>query len=198
MPLIALHTETEERINILHTTAKIIRATYHKDLLVCPYCKTAMIPVGGYSRCEHFRHKTLCTYHEVKPESIEHITAKTTLYKNLTKLHIGNPDVKIELECYFPECGENGRIADLAQIHLSTGHRMAFEIQLSPLSVQTLSERHRDYECQGIEDIWFFGSKIKSSSEIKDWADENLPNGFISLDISYAHTEGFDLFSQQE
>jgi len=197
MPLVALHAESGDRVNILTTSAGKVRRDYPKGSLLCPYCKTLMIPVGSYSRQEHFRHAAQCTHPDSKPESPEHLSAKQILFRNLTELYANYPDVEIKLEHYFPECGEHGRIADVAQIHISTGYTMAFEIQFSPLSIETLSQRHKDYENAGIEDIWFFGKKLWNENYTR-WAIQTLPNGFVSLDFTSIEIEGANLFRERQ
>lgn len=74
------------------------------------------------------------------------------------------PGVKVVLEHrIFIEQKKRYRIIDVAALFPS-GVMMAFECQLSPITVLELSERTEDYESEGIDCLWFFGDKSANSA----------------------------------
>lgn len=194
MPLVAKYLPTNERLNILHISVPDIRSKYKKDGIVCPYCESALLTVGGSIKAHHFRHKVACSAFDVKPESREHIEAKSQIYRRLCELRDRHhkDSVRVELEYRFPEAGKNGRIADIAQI-FNTGHRMAYEVQLSPIPLETLQQRHDDYFQADIEDIWFFGPKMQTLP-VQTWAEEHLSCGMLTIKVDYEEPRNFDPF----
>jgi competence CoiA-like predicted nuclease len=184
MPLIAVNKSSGIRINMLETTPNIVRSQVKKGDLICPFCESQMHVVAGIVKTPHFRHNSTCSSSDVyKPESREHIAAKTYFYRKLKEKFANCPDVQIELEYRMSFVGKNGRIADIAQIHTNTGNIVAYEVQLSAIPPDQLSDRRNDYISAGIEDVWIFGGKMKEA--ISSYPYDSLPSQYIYLEFKY-------------
>jgi Competence protein CoiA-like family len=84
------------------------------------------------------------------PETLFHQQAKALLVRWIRQVTL---DV---VACVEGPTPSGARRADV-MLQWPDGHRVAIEIQYSPLSVQSWRERHASYQQQGIVDVWLFG-----------------------------------------
>jgi competence protein CoiA len=110
---------------------------------VCPGCLAPVVLKKGKVRVHHFAHKSdTCTYSQGESET--HRRAKRAIYDGLC----GVPGIeKLELEHRL-----DGSIADIYFERGST--KVAVEVQLSVLSVETIKERTLRYHQQGVHVLW--------------------------------------------
>lgn len=122
------------------------RAEKGKNYL-CPECRAPLRIRSGPHRQIHF-------YHPVKPKNCrQHQKSEEHLQLQLKLLDlIGGAEEKKQIECPFPEIG---RIADVAW-HT---RKIIFEIQCSPISLEEVKQRNRDYQGVGYEVIWILHEK---------------------------------------
>lgn len=154
MPLVAIDRETGARVNILETEDP--RKELKSGELLCPFCQGPMIVRAGLIRIPHFAHYSQCTSElDRHPESLEHLLGKAELARKLRKALSEYGRVEIDLEVPIPEAG---RVADIL-VTFPMGWRVAHEVQLSPVTVEVLQERTRDYLGAGIDVQWWLGGK---------------------------------------
>lgn len=172
MPFIALNKDTKDRIDI--TTIDEPRLTIPKGSVICQLCEQPMIIKAGQVIQAHFAHKVSCTSdYEHKPESAEHLKGKEVVMELLRKEYEKVGDVLIEYEVRLPEIK---RIADIL-VTFPSGWQIAYEVQLSPITVETMEKRTKDYNSIGIDAIWFLGEKLQTPS-IQDWCTQNLGGNY--------------------
>jgi competence protein CoiA len=105
---------------------------------LCPECLAPIRVRGGPHRQHHFFHirsNIQCTQHQ---KSLPHIQAQLALKNCLPEAGLEKP---------FPTIG---RIADVAWEE----KKMIFEIQCSPISLEEVQNRNRDYASLGWKVIW--------------------------------------------
>ena len=190
MTLTAIRKETGERVCL--AGRKFSREGRDWEGYYCPVTGLPVNPVGSYLRkgspvTAHWRIKGKAVWDEnVLPdieygryskdvlrlgESVEHQEGKYLL------LHQAN---KIDPEC-LPSIGqleyriwmpnrEKYRIADVAFI-FPFGLVSVYEIQLSEISIDELTERTSDYFEAGVDVQWCFGDKMFKNA-IVDWHKE--------------------------
>lgn len=109
-------------------------------------------------------------------ESLEHIEAKRLIKKHCLdwyKSENGNMNASVVFEYQLPLSAElkkyagvqKKRIIDVAVL-LPCGIIEAHEVQLSPISIQLLEERTRDYESVGVNVYWYFGKAAATQENI--------------------------------
>jgi len=113
----------------------------------CP--EPDVVAVSRNRRRDGFRHRAGGGGHA--PESVNHLQGKAVLAQWL-RTHL--PDGQVQVEGATDT--QRTRVADVLAI-LDDGHRIAFEVQYAPLSVQEWRERHASYAAQGITDVWLWG-----------------------------------------
>jgi len=129
-----------------------IRAYGQARRLTCPLCGGPVHFRGrpGGDKIWHFAHfqsASTCTQDDpdYAPESTEHQLLKWAFYRHFLD-ELGASAAQVECRV------ETGQVADIL---VSTGgHRLAFEIQRSPLSPEDWAERRRSYRSIGIHDVW--------------------------------------------
>jgi competence CoiA-like predicted nuclease len=174
--------ETEDRLDAtLFQSSSEIRKQYPPGSIVCPDCGSTVFARGSSKRLTHFFHQRKCTSTINKhAESADHLLGKKALYKKM----IGDfakegIDVAVFYEYRLPECGENGRIADVLGL-LPCGYKIIYECQLSPITPEKLEERTLDYASIGADVIWYLG-KSADSYENREWCIDHQGESF-SLD----------------
>lgn len=151
-------------------SAHEIRVKYSLGSLQCPFCKQTVFPRKRQGFALHFVHQSPCTsqisYH---PESPEHEQAKSQVAEYL-KQQIKDESkgiVSIEVEYHLPNCGQHGRIADVAVVY-SNGNLLIAECQLSRITLHELEQRTRDYHAIGADVLWFLGGDA-DTHENRTW-----------------------------
>ncbi len=122
----------------------------------CPECKGLLHLRGGFHRQNHFYHLETTPACRQSGKSAEHLHTQLYLLNQL-------PENECILERRFPEIN---RIADVAW----EPKRIIFEIQCSPISVEEILQRNRDYQSVGFEVVWIlhdkrFNQKLLSGAE---------------------------------
>lgn len=176
MPLIALNKNTNERICILDHEDP--RLTINKKELVCPFCGEPMMIVTSVIRINHFRHKSQCSFsgYASNPESDEHLYAKAQVRDSLLRTNKGT-GITVDLETPIHEAK---RIADVMMTY-PMGWRVAYEIQLSPITPTKLKERIADYRNAGVDVVWMFGRHAATQSSAIVCREESCPFVFIEF-----------------
>lgn len=186
MPLIGLHRETRERINIL--TLANPRDELAKGDVLCPLCEEVMYVAQGLIRKPYFSHyadQCSSEYHS-KPESAEHRFFKEYLAAELSKHVREYSNAKVVIEFPVPEAK---RVADIA-FEFSSGWVVAHEIQLSKITVGEIKERTDDYRKAGVDVYWWLGG-AGNSTEANNWCQQEFGGCFV-LDYNRA-SEYLDL-----
>lgn len=169
--LIANHKVTGNRVvAAYHKSAHELRSKYPSGDLVCPYCQGVMFPGQREGFVLHFVHRGTCDSLVARhPESPEHEEGKFVLAKYLREQikEDKNPTAKIEVEHHLPQCGENGRIADVALVY-DNGNLLICECQLARITSYELEQRTRDYISIGADVLWFLGGEA-DTSENRAW-----------------------------
>ena len=113
-----------------------------KDYL-CPECAQTLRVRKGDIRCAHFYHLRLSPTCRQSGKSVIHLQ---------TQLYVASqfPKKEVFLEKPFPSIR---RIADVVW------NRIIFEIQCSPISLEEIRGRYKDYESLGYALIWIFHTK---------------------------------------
>ena len=114
----------------------------------------------------HFYHYRVCTSnYKTNPESPEHIAGKHFIGENfLPKLN----DYAIFKPQYEVPVKDVMRVADIL-LDFNMGWRIAHEVQLSPISVEELTQRTDDYLRAGIDVLWWFGKSAETRTN-REWA----------------------------
>ncbi|MBA3285957.1 MAG: hypothetical protein H0U27_12990, partial [Nitrosopumilus sp.] len=103
----------------------------------CPECKGYLRLRGGLHRQDHFYHSDFTPTCRQSVKSAEHLHTQLYILSQL-------PEKKCFMERRFPEIN---RIADICW----ESKKIIFEIQCSPISVEEIQERNRDYQSAGFE-----------------------------------------------
>lgn len=135
----------------LEDGAGLTAREYVKSSLTCPVpgCDARLTTVHSESRRDHLRHLTESGGHSA--ESVFHAQGCAVVEAWLNEKY---PRSTATREEYTNDQGE--RRADVL-LTGPTGHRVAFEVQYSPLTPRAWRERHESYRRQGIVDVWLFG-----------------------------------------
>lgn len=153
-----------------HKSAHELRSKYPFGDLICPYCEDVVFPRQREGFVLHFVHRGTCQSPIARhAESPEHEEGKFVLAKYLRE-HIKEddaPNAKIEVEYHLPQCGENGRIADVALVY-DNGNLLICECQLARITPDELEQRTRDYLSIGADVLWFIGNEA-DTSENRAW-----------------------------
>ena len=184
MPFVAVN-DKNERICILDH--KRPRETLGDLALACPLCGEPVGIVAGLIKTPHFRHATNCkTTLEHHGPSYEHELGKEIAALNL-KHSLGFGDGwLLDFEVPMPKIG---RVADLT-ITDRQGFVTVGEVQLSSITVESLSKRTAGYRSVGADVWWFLGKAAATGTNIQ-WCSDNLRAAitleFYSEDESYVY-----------
>ena len=118
-----------------------------------PGCDVSLTAAHYRNKRDHLRHLSGKGGHA--RESILHSQGCAIIEDWLRRAY---PLSRVMREEYTNEAGE--RRADVL-LTSPQGHRIAFEVQFSPISVESWTKRHESYERQGIRDVWLFGNTDK-------------------------------------
>ncbi|WP_162958817.1 competence protein CoiA family protein [Nocardia yunnanensis] len=132
-------------------------------VLICALCYAGVgalpgtrIPVVvkgriGGERRPHFAHPPgqQPTGRRHAPESIWHLASKMTL---VTWARTQPCVVDVRTEVWLPN---RERRCDV-RVTFSDGHQLTLEVQSSPLSDTAWNQRHQDYHCNGVGDVWLW------------------------------------------
>ena len=183
MPFVALRKSTGERINIM--TVPDPRATIARDDLVCPLCGQPMTVVAGFYRIKHFRHRSKCeTELQGHPETVEHMVTKWMISEIIRDEYAarGIPLKSIDFEVPFFECN---RIADVV-VSFETGAVEVHEIQLAPITTESLADRTNDYFSAGASVVWWLGRSADTNNN-RAWCLTNFGEcRFLPMRFTFA------------
>ncbi len=180
MPFTAKLKSSGENINIFdHEEPRLI---WQKKDILCKLCDSEMFIRGGKGRrtVSHFVHynNAPCKNNDFnlredqKNESGEHLFAKNWLYSMLKKKFQETIyEVSLEMEYIIKENGTY-RVADVAAI-FKNGWIVAYEIQLSKITLEDLENRTLAYNNCGIDVVWFFGINA-DRPENHSWCKRNV------------------------
>lgn len=125
--------------------------------LGCPVCACPLVKRFGEVNRWHFAEAPWASpedragHASHEPESAAHREAKKALARALRKTLGSTWDVWMEASL------ESGQRADVLVLHAS-GTRVAFEVQLAPISPDTWRRRHDQYARIGVPDYWLMGA----------------------------------------
>ncbi len=187
--LVAIHKKSEQRVKAIeYDTAHSLRSKFAPGELVCPFCDEMVFPRERKGFVLHFVHRHPCTSNIARhPESPEHEQGKYELAKFLRQQIKDDPSqcAKVEVEYRLAECGEHGRVADVALVY-DNGNLLICECQLSKITSNELEQRTHDYYAIGADVLWFLG-KEADTSENRSW----LRSMFGSVgSLEFVYTSG--------
>ncbi len=152
--------------------ASVIHARFaqKKRDYTCLECDQPLRVRGGPHRQTHFYHidpPLTCRQHQ---KGAAHIQVQLYFLKTL-------PSEDCQLEKPFPAIG---RIADVAWV----SRKIVFEIQYSPISLEEVIERNRDYESVGWHVVWILHDKRYNQYKLSpaERALRNSPHYFTNID----------------
>jgi competence CoiA-like predicted nuclease len=187
--LIAIHKETKERVKAIeHKTGHAIRSKFALGDLICPLCDEVVFPREREGFVLHFAHCHSCTSTIARhPESPEHEQGKLELAKFLRQQIEGdlNQCAKIEVEYRLPECGEHGRVADVALVY-DNGNLLICECQLARITTNELEQRTCDYYAIGADVLWFLGGEADTPDN-RTWL-RSMFGSVGRLDVTYTNS----------
>lgn len=173
MPFVAIHAETEERIDI--TEIENPREVLRSGDCVCQLCGEPLIVKAGLIVTPHFAHYAECTSdYQSHPETPAHREAKRLLRQYLRDEFAEYANAKIEIEVPIPEAR---RVADVMAT-FPMGWRVAHEIQLSSITTRGLQERTNDYSNAGIDVVWWLGKSADTPAN-RRWCVDNFGYVFV-------------------
>lgn len=129
------------------------RALAKAGLLHCPLDECSkprfVTARGGTKVRDHFVHEHGAGGHA--PETIAHHTAKHLIAAQLRAHLPQGATVHVD-----DVAVENGQIPDVYVTMSTPQRRVAYEVQLSPMTPSQWRERHEGYRALGIKDVWLF------------------------------------------
>ncbi|MEP7285144.1 MAG: competence protein CoiA family protein [Chloroflexota bacterium] len=148
--LVALRTDTGERVTISDLPLESLRALSDRQLLRCPQCNGLLMLKAGTVRVHHFAHTSLadCNAFDHEPESDSHRQGKLLLYNTFRQEALA-----ATLEQHLPATDQRADVFIQTQDKL----RYALEFQQANNSTSRWLERHRLYRSIGVFDLWFLG-----------------------------------------
>jgi len=169
MPFIALHKDTQERIDI--TEIDDPRKVLKSGDCVCQLCGEPLIIKAGLIVSPHFAHYAKCTSeYAAHPESEAHRQGKKALARFLRAYFTEYvDDLQIDFEVKIPEAK---RVADLV-LTFPMGWRIAHEVQLANITTEELQQRTEDYARAGIDTVWWLGRSADTPAN-RFWCIEQL------------------------
>jgi competence protein CoiA len=187
--LVAIHKDSGERIKAAsYKTSHAIRSQFPLGSLICPLCDDIVFARERKGVILHFVHIHPCNSTIGRhSESPEHEQGKYELAKFLSQQIKDDPSqcAKVEVEYRLPECGENGRVADVALVY-DNGNLLICECQLSKITLYELEQRTRDYYAIGADVLWFLG-RDANTSDNRDWL-RSMFGSVGTLDFTYTNT----------
>lgn len=145
--LVALRTDTGQRVSIGDTPEDSLRSLSDKRLLCCPHCGTPLVLKAGPVRVHHFAHTNLSACVGSEPETESHRAGKLRLYEQF------RPGALLAaMEYALPESGQRADV--YVQSHEA---RYALEFQQANNSAEQWADRHTRYRRAGLADMWFLG-----------------------------------------
>ncbi|EGJ27670.1 competence protein CoiA [Streptococcus porcinus] len=153
-------------------TISLLEKVPDKGDFYCPLCRGKLCLKKGKVIRPHFAHLNLRNCHFFQEnESVEHLTLKALVYNSLRPLY------NVEIEKYIETCCQ---VSDIM-----VNHKLALEIQCSPLPIERLMVRTSSYQEKGFSVRWLLGQKL--------W----LRNKLTALQkqfLYYSKTHGFHLW----
>lgn len=170
--MLSAHTKQSKLVTLLNQTREQIEKLKNQSYF-CPVCKQPLLIKNGKVKIPHFAHynsNNCCIYSE--GETYEHLALKQAFAKWCEK-----DAIPYELEKYLPKVNQRP--------DLLVG-KIVLEIQCSPLSVQRLVERTKNYQKYGYLPIWICGKKLFSNQQTLGELGKNL--------CSYTEKIGFHIW----
>jgi hypothetical protein len=148
--LVAIRTDTGERVTIGDLPVDVLRLLSDDRLLRCPNCDGLLTLKAGPVRVHHFAHTSLsqCAAVDHEPETNSHRQGKLRLYQ-----HFRQEAAAATLEQHLAATDQRADVF----IEMPGGQRYALEFQQANNSVARWTERHALYHGAGVADIWFLG-----------------------------------------
>ncbi len=169
--LVAINKNSRERVKAIeHKTGHALRSKFSCGDLICPFCDGIVFARDRPGFVLHFVHSHPCTSNiDRHPESPEHEQGKLKIAEFLNQQIKDDPSqcAKVEVEYRLSECGEHGRVADVALVY-DNGNLLICECQLSKITSNELEKRTLDYYSIGADVVWFLG-KDADTPENRNW-----------------------------
>jgi len=148
--LVALRTDTSQRVAIGDHSAELLRRLSDQHLLACPQCHSPLVFKGGAVRIHHFAHISLadCTWADHENETDSHREGKLRLYQ-----HFRQGARTATLEQHFRATDQRADV----YVEAADARRYALEFQQASQSALRWNERRRLYRSLGVIDLWFLG-----------------------------------------
>lgn len=145
--LVALRTDTGQRVSIGDTPEADLRALSDGRLLLCTHCGTPLVLKAGPIRVHHFAHANLSACAGSEPETESHRAGKLRLYE-----HFRVGALEAAMEVAVPESGQRADV-----IVRTSEAQYALEFQQANNTAEQWAERHAQYRRAGLVDVWFLG-----------------------------------------
>ncbi len=152
--LVAIRTDTGERITISDLPLETLRGLSDTHQLRCPSCNTLLTLKAGPVRLHHFAHVSLadCDAFDHEPESDSHRQGKLALYQ-----HFRQGALTATLEQHLPQTDQRADVYIEMPGEVAGPIRYALEFQQANNDVARWINRHTLYRGSGLFDIWFLG-----------------------------------------
>jgi Competence protein CoiA-like family len=145
--LVALRTDTGQRVSIGDTPEDSLRLLSDGRLLRCPHCGTPLLLKAGPVRVHHFAHVNLSACAGSEPETESHRAGKLRLFE-----HFRPGALVAAMEYALTESGQR------ADVYVqSRDAHYALEFQQANNSAEQWAERHARYRQAGLADVWILG-----------------------------------------
>lgn len=189
--------ETVREINLWsqlreHRDREQLKVSLKASSYQCKHCRQPVRTRLGNKNRWHFSHipPVDCRFLDEKgPESELHLQVKRMMANNLLKKY---PEGKPQIVFEEPIAGGK-RIADVL-LRNESGFEVAAEVQISPITLEKVQERTRDYQIAGVRVLWVFVKPNRQNSfqqDCVDWLKEQqVPVAWIELEYDVETEEG--------
>ena len=156
--------KTKDKNSLIKASEASRNTTY-----ICPGCLGDVILKRGEINQPHFAHVNNNDCSDfAENESFDHLKAKLDLYNQL----VANGFKDIQLEKVIPRIKQRPDVF----LKLENGHKIAFELQFSPISLTRLRQRTSNYQMAGIQVFWLLGTTYKLEN-----SDQNTIAKFMDI-----------------
>ena len=168
-------TKTDIICSLDYKSSSEIRVLY-PDLkeLTCPECDSVVFPRSRTNYVNHFVHSIANDNCSLSNESLEHQLSKIYIYNTLKEIVVNG-----KVFCEYPIYQDSKLIAR-ADVMLLFGENsgIAFEVQLSNISLAEIQKRTSNYYANGFDVQWILGDNF-SNNDVKYWLKEE--GSFVTI-----------------
>lgn len=159
---------------------------FRGESLTCRECGGRMILVSGKLNVPHFRHEVLTPTCVHENESSLHLELKKKIYDAFISF---NPVVKADFEVSVQD-GSKRYVIDILV------GKIAFEIQVSPCTIEYVTEKIEAFEKLGLYPVWIFPTEQKYTlKEPVGRINDVVKNLFYNRDFYYQKNMSLEPFA---